>query len=214
MFGTQDLALFSLTVFVLNATPGVDMAFTLLSTLRGGVRAGMAAAAGACAGCVVHTLAAAFGLAALMAASSAAFNAIKWAGAAYLLWLAIGMLRQALRGGVAATASVTADARGRSAAQVFRQGFLTNVLNPKVALFFLALLPQFIASDALDKTAAFLFLGAWSIVQGFGFLAVFVLLVAPLRRWQPRPAVTRGVRLAGGALFALLAGRLALAERA
>ena len=214
MFGTQDLALFSLTVFVLNATPGVDMAFTLLSTLRGGVRAGMAAAAGACAGCVVHTLAAAFGLAALMAASSAAFNAIKWAGAAYLLWLAIGMLRQALRGGVAATAIVTADARGRSAAQVFRQGFLTNVLNPKVALFFLALLPQFIASDALDKTAAFLFLGAWSIVQGFGFLAVFVLLVAPLRRWQPRPAVTRGVRLAGGALFALLAGRLALAERA
>ena len=214
MFGTQDLALFSLTVFVLNATPGVDMAFTLLSTLRGGVRFGMAAAAGACAGCVVHTLAAAFGLAALMAASSAAFNAIKWAGAAYLLWLAIGMLRQALRGGVAATASVTADARGRSAAQVFRQGFLTNVLNPKVALFFLALLPQFIASDALDKTAAFLFLGAWSIVQGFGFLAVFVLLVAPLRRWQPRPAVTRGVQLAGGALFALLAGRLALAERA
>ena len=213
MFGTHDLALFTLTVFVLNATPGVDMAFTLLSTLRGGIRAGMAAAAGACAGCVVHTLAAAFGLAALMAASSAAFNAIKWAGAAYLLWLAFGMLRQALRGGVAVVASATADAPGRSAAQVFRQGFLTNVLNPKVALFFLALLPQFIASDAPNKTAAFLFLGAWSIVQGFGFLAAFVLLIAPLRRWQPQPAVTRGVQFAGGGLFALLAARLALAER-
>ena len=214
MFGTQNLALFSLTVFVLNATPGVDMAFTLLSTLRSGIRAGMAAAAGACAGCVVHTLAAAFGLAALMAASSAAFNAIKWAGAAYLLWLAIGMLRQTLRAGVATTASVTADTPSRSAAQVFRQGFLTNVLNPKVALFFLALLPQFIASDALDKTAAFLFLGAWSIVQGFAFLAAFVLLVAPLRRTRPRPAITRGLNLAGSGLFALLAARLVMAERA
>ena len=213
MFGTQDLALFTLTVFVLNATPGVDMAFTLLSTLRGGIRAGLAASAGICAGSVVHTLAAAFGLAALMAASSAAFNTVKWAGAAYLLWLAIGLLRQALRAGVTAVAGETPDASVGTAAQLFRQGFLTNVLNPKVALFFLALLPQFIASDAPNKTAAFLFLGAWFIVQGFVFLAVFVLLVAPLRRWQPRPAVARGAQLAGGSLFALLATRLALAER-
>ena len=213
MFGTQNLALFSLTVFVLNATPGVDMAFTLLSTLHGGIRAGMAAAAGVCAGCVVHTLAAAFGLAALMAASSAAFNAIKWAGAAYLLWLAIGMLRQTLRAGVATTASVTADTPSRSVAQVFQQGFLTNVLNPKVALFFLALLPQFIASDAPNKTAAFLFLGAWSIVQGFGFLTAFVLLVAPLRHWQPRAWVQRSMHGASAALFAALALRLALSSK-
>ena len=98
-------------------------------------------------------------------------------------------------------------------AQVFRQGFLTNVLNPKVALFFLALLPQFIASDAPDKTAAFLFLGAWSIVQGFGFLAAFVLLVAPLRRWQPRAWVRRSMHGASAALFAALALRLALTSR-
>ena len=213
MLGTHDLALFTLTVLVLNATPGVDMAFTLLSTLRGGVRSGMAAAAGICAGCVVHTLAAAFGLAALMAASSAAFNAIKWAGAAYLLWLAIGMIRQGLRGGGPAAASATQHASVGPAAQLFRQGFLTNVLNPKVALFFLALLPQFIAADAPSKTLSFLFLGAWFIVQGLVFLAAFVLLVAPLRRWQPQPAVTRGVQFAGGGLFALLAARLALAER-
>ena len=214
MFGTQDLALFTLTVFVLNATPGVDMAFTLLSTLRGGIRAGLAASAGICAGSVVHTLAAAFGLAALMAASSAAFNTVKWAGAAYLLWLAIGLLRQALRAGVTAVAGETPDASVGTAAQLFRQGFLTNVLNPKVALFFLALLPQFIASDAPNKTAAFLFLGAWFIVQGYAFLAAFVLLVALMRRWQPRPIWTRGLHLAGGGLFALLAARLAVAERA
>ena len=212
MFGSHDLALFALTVFVVNATPGVDMAFTLVSTLKGGVRAGLAAAAGINAGCVVHTLAAAFGLAALLAASSAAFNLVKWAGAAYLLWLAVGMLRQALRRDGAAPATAASEAR-RPAWAVFRQGFLTNVLNPKIALFFLALLPQFIAADAPSKTLAFLFLGAWFIVQGGIFLAAFVVLVAPLRRWQPRPAWARGLHLAGGGLFALLAARLALAER-
>ena len=212
MLGSHDLALFALTVLVVNATPGVDMAFTLVTTLRGGVRAGLAAAAGINAGCVVHTLAAAFGLAALLSASSAAFNLVKWAGAVYLLWLAVGMLRQALRRDGAAPATAAAEPQ-RPAWAVFRQGFLTNVLNPKIALFFLALLPQFIAADAPSKTMAFLFLGAWFIVQGAVFLAAFVLLVAPLRRWQPRPALARGLHLAGGGLFALLAARLALAER-
>jgi threonine/homoserine/homoserine lactone efflux protein len=215
MFGTHDLALFAITVLVINATPGVDLMLTLVSTLRGGVRTGLAAAAGIASGCVVHTLAAAFGLAALLAASGAAFSIVKWAGAAYLLWLALGMLHQGLRRDAAASASAapTAGPASSSAWSLFRQGFLTNVLNPKVALFFLALLPQFIDSHAPHKAAAFLFLGAWFIVQGFAFLAAFVLLVAPLRRWQPHPVVARGLNLAGGGLFGLLAARLALAER-
>jgi len=212
MLGTHDLALFALTVLVVNATPGVDMAFTLVSTLRGGVRAGLAAAAGICAGCGVHTLAAAFGLAALLAASATAFSAVKWAGAAYLVWLAIVMLRAGLSPRVAMPDGVPA-AGTASGAALFRQGFLTNVLNPKVALFFLALLPQFIGADTPDKAAAFLFLGAWFIAQGFVFLALFVVLVAPLRRWRPRPAVTRGLHLAGACLFVLLAARLAAASR-
>jgi threonine/homoserine/homoserine lactone efflux protein len=209
MFGTHDLALFALTVFVLNATPGVDMAFTLVATLRGGVRGGLAATLGVCAGCLVHVLAAAFGMAALMAASSTAFALVKWAGAAYLLWLAIGMFRAAGRP-LAATRSPPA---APGTARLLRQGFLTNVLNPKVALFFLALLPQFIDAGAADKTAAFLFLGAWAVLQGFVFLVAFVLLVAPLRRWQPRPGVVRGLHVAGGSLFALLAARLAFATQ-
>ncbi len=213
MLGTHDLALFALTVLVLNATPGVDLAFTLVSTLKGGVRAGLAAAAGICIGCVVHTLAAASGLAALLAASSAAFNVVKWVGAAYLLWLAAGMLRQGLRGGDTPAVAAATDTESSSGWALFRRGFLTNVLNPKVALFFLALLPQFIAADAFSKTLAFLFLGAWFIVQGFAFLATFVILVAPLRRWQPRPVWTRGLHVAGGGLFALLAAKLALAAR-
>jgi threonine/homoserine/homoserine lactone efflux protein len=213
VFGTHDLALFALTVLVLNATPGVDLAFTLVSTLKSGVRAGLAAAAGIGSGCIVHTLAAAFGLAALLAASSAAFSVVKWAGAAYLMWLAIGLLRQGLRGTAVTAPGAASATPSQYAKRLFRQGFLTNVLNPKVALFFLALLPQFIDADAPNKTLAFLFLGTWFIVQGFAFLAAFVLLVAPLRRWQPRPAITRGVHIAGGSLFALLAARLALVER-
>jgi threonine/homoserine/homoserine lactone efflux protein len=209
MFGTHDLALFALTVFVLNATPGVDMAFTLVATLRGGVRGGLAATLGVGAGCVVHVMAAAFGMAALMAASSTAFALVKWAGAAYLLWLAIGMFRTAGRPAAATPSPPAAPGTAR----LLRQGFVTNVLNPKVALFFLALLPQFIDAGAADKTAAFLFLGAWAVLQGFVFLVAFVLLVAPLKRWQPSPGVVRGLHVAGGSLFALLAARLAFATQ-
>jgi threonine/homoserine/homoserine lactone efflux protein len=209
--GIHDPWLFAATVFVLNATPGVDMMLTLARTLQFGVRGGLASALGACAGCVVHTLAAAFGLAALMAASSAAFSVVKWAGAAYLAWLAVGMARQAL-GGQSVEAPPQAAAEP-SLGGLFRQGLLTNALNPKVALFFLALLPQFIDADAPHKTAAFLVLGAWSIVQGGLFLFAFVLLVAPLRRWRPSRRVRRGLNGAAAGLFAWLAARLALAQR-
>ena len=97
---------------------------------------------------------------------------------------------------------------------LFRQGVLTNVLNPKIALFFLALLPQFIDADAPHKTLAFLFLGAWFVVQGGVFLFAFVLLVAPLRRWRAGGGWKRGLNAAGAGLFAWLAARLAFAERA
>lgn len=223
MLGTHDLPLFTATVFVLNATPGVDMMLVLASTLKRGVRAGLMTSLGVAAGCVVHTLLAAFGMAALLATSAAAFSVLKLAGAAYLVWLAIGMFREAARGATDAAdatespagprtdeATESAHATGWPA---FRRGVLTNALNPKVALFFLALLPQFIDADAPHKTLAFLFLGAWVIVQGFVFLAAFVLLVAPLRRWSPGACLRSWLHAAGGSLFVLLAARLAWPER-
>jgi threonine/homoserine/homoserine lactone efflux protein len=214
MFGTHDLALFAFTVLVLNATPGVDLMLITTRTLQHGVRAGLVTAAGSCAGCIVHTLAAAFGLAALLAASAAAFSVIKWLGAAYLAWLAIGMLRQAwARPAPGAAAASTVALAGGGAGEWFRTGLLTNALNPKVALFFLALLPQFIDAAAADKTAAFLFLGAWFIVQSYLFLALLVIVVAPLRRWRAPAAVQRSVWAVAGALFMALAARLALAQR-
>lgn len=206
--GTHDLALFAATVFVLNATPGVDMAYTVASTLRGGWRQGVAAAVGIMAGCVLHTLAAAFGLAALLATSAEAFTAVKLVGAAYLLYVAWGMARAGLRPAAAGAEVVAPPSLWRTA----RQGFFTNALNPKVALFFLALLPQFIAADAPDKTLAFLFLGGWFIVQGLLFLLVLIALVAPLRRARPRPWVGRSLNLGGAGLFTVLAAKLALTK--
>lgn len=228
LFGIHDPWLFAATVFVLNATPGVDLLFTLTRTLQHGVRGGICAALGISAGCIGHALAAAFGLAALLAASALAFSAVKWAGAAYLLWLAVGMLRSALRrpAGDRSDASdasiVQAVPRGEGALQpapqpsgwqLFRQGLLTNALNPKVALFFLALLPQFIDAAAPHKTLAFLVLGAWFVAQGTAFLLAFVLLVAPLRRWQPKAWAARSLQGLGGTLFVALAAKLALASR-
>jgi len=200
-------------VLVVNATPGVDMMLVLTRTMRHGVVGGIAAALGVSAGCVVHTLVAAFGLAALLAASAAAFAVVKWAGAAYLLWLAFGMLRDGVRarGPLAVDAERTASP---GVARLFAQGLATNVLNPKVAIFFLALLPQFIDADAPAKLLAFLFLGAWFVVQGTAFLVAFVLLVAPLRRWRAPSGAARALNVGGAGLFAWLAARLALVERA
>ncbi len=209
--GVHDLALFTLTVFVLNATPGVDMLYTVSRTLTGGWRAGIAATLGVGAGCVVHTVGAAFGLAALMAVSAWAFSLVKWAGAAYLVWLGIGMLREAARRGEIAAQAAAPMPPARMGA-VFRQGMLTNVLNPKVALFFLAFLPQFIVPEAEHKTLAFLALGAWAIVQGMLFMFVLVALTASLRRLGGSPRLSRWLNAVGGLLFLGLAARLTQAE--
>lgn len=212
MLGTHDLALFIVTALVLNATPGVDMLYTLTRTFQHGWRGGVAAALGISSGCVVHTLAAALGLAALLAATDWAFVAIKWCGAAYLVWLAWGMLRAALRPEVAVGPPV--DRRNStSLARVYAQGFLTNVLNPKVALFFMALLPQFIRADAADKPLAFLFLGAVFIVNGTLFLFALVAVAHRARQLQTRPVLRRALNGTAAALFAALAVRLATTQR-
>jgi len=208
--GTDELALFMTAVFVLNATPGVDLLLTVTRTLQGGARAGIAAALGISAGCVVHALAAAFGLAALLTVSATAFAAIKWLGAAYLLWLAWGMARTAWHGAAAtAPADAAAAVAPRSAWVDFRRGLVTNVLNPKVALFFLAFLPQFIAAGTPDKALAFLGLGAMFVLQGTLFLLAVVALAARLRTLPASPRAVRWLHGLGAALFAGLALRLA-----
>jgi len=200
-------ALYALAVFVLNATPGVDVLLTVSRTLAGGVRAGIAAALGISAGCALHALAAAFGLAALLALYPGALRAVQWAGAAYLVWLGLGMLRSAKRPLAAATAE-PAVAAARNAWADFRAGLLSNLLNPKMAFFFLAFLPQFVPADSPSRTASFLLLGAWFVAQSTLFLLLLVALAARLRCLAASDGARRWGNAAGGALFIGLALRL------
>jgi threonine/homoserine/homoserine lactone efflux protein len=210
--GPAQAATFAVAVFVLNATPGVDFLLTVSRTLQGGARAGVAAVAGINAGCVVHALMAAFGLAALLVLHPEAFRAIQWAGAAYLVWLGWGMLRQAGRGQEAPSPALNSERLRRPWWADFRTGLLTNVLNPKVALFFLAFLPQFVPAGSPSKTGSFLLLGAWFVLQGGLFSLGLVALAARLARVSPAQRARRWLNALGGGLFIALALRL-LGER-
>jgi threonine/homoserine/homoserine lactone efflux protein len=202
--GVHDLPLFIAAGLLLNITPGADLALIGARSAGHGFRSGAAAALGVGAGCFVHVAAAALGLSALIASSAAAFTVLRWVGAAYLVWLGIGLLR----GGGEQSSAVVAPTLTwwRS----FAQGFLTNALNPKVALFFLAFLPQFIDAAALHKELAFIALGAVFAVNGTVINVAFAGLIAALRgALSSQPAVGRWLRRGVGALFVALGVRLA-----
>lgn len=166
MIAMEHLGLFLVAGVVLNLTPGPDVLYIVSQALRGGVRPGLVAALGITAGCFVHVAAAALGVGALLTASVMAFNALKWVGAAYLVWVGCRLLwRQASSDSNAVlSASVTP---GVSALKtVFFNGFMTNVLNPKVALFFLAFVPQFIPAQASDPALTFVVLGCLFNLNG------------------------------------------------
>lgn len=163
--GIHDWPLFISAGLLLNLTPGADMALVARSSAGQGWRAGAAAALGVGAGCGVHIATAALGLGALLAGIPAAFAVLRWVGAAYLVWLGWGLLRRppaAAGAGAGLAGGCTAPAWRR----MFWQGFLTNALNPKVALFFLAFVPQFIHPGASHKALAFVALGLVFVVNG------------------------------------------------
>nr|WP_315188497.1 LysE family translocator [uncultured Albidiferax sp.] len=216
--GINHLPLFILSGWLLNLTPGPDVFYILTHGLRGGWRAGVVAAFGITAGCFVHIFAAAVGVSALITASATAFTVLKWLGAAYLVWVGIQMLRAPKP--VDATDSVAATADGISASglkslkKVFLQGFWTNALNPKVALFFLAFLPQFITPGAAQPTLAFLLLGLLFNLNAVPINLGYALLAA----WAARRmgAVRRGMHWlerCAGALFVGFGIKLALSAK-
>src|SRR5512133_465146 len=156
---TPQLLMFIAAGWLLNLTPGPDVLFIVSNALKNGVRAGLVAALGIVSGCFVHVFAAALGVGALLAASAMAFTVLKWAGAAYLVWTGLRLLlSRPAAGSIVSAAPVPNDAPA-NLRRIYLRGFLTNVLNPKVALFFLAFVPQFIAPDAIDKVTVFLLLG-------------------------------------------------------
>jgi len=210
--GIHDLGLFVVAGLLLNVTPGPDMTYIAARAAAGGFRAGVAATLGITAGCVVHTLAAAAGLSVLLATSAVAFTAVKWCGAAYLLYAGVRLLMTSAR--APREAAIDALLPPATASRILREGFVINVFNPKVALFFLAFLPQFIDAGAPAKTLAFVALGCL-----FNFNSLFVNLpVAWLAahagsRVRANRWAARWLTGAIGALFVLLAARLAMLER-
>ncbi|MEP6503723.1 MAG: LysE family translocator [Betaproteobacteria bacterium] len=213
MSGTQNLWLFIVSGLLLNITPGPDSLFIMARSATQGWRAGVVASFGIGTGVWVHVLAAALGLSALLATSAAAFTVVKIVGAVYLVWIGIGMLRERARAATVPALDDAAPRRIRYAA-IYRQGFLTNVLNPKVALFFLAFVPQFIAHDAPSKPLAFIVLGAIFAFNGLLWCLSLALFTAfASRRIKVSSAVGLWLNRMMGAVFLALGVRLALASR-
>jgi threonine/homoserine/homoserine lactone efflux protein len=155
----QQLLLFMAAGWLLNLTPGPDVLYIVTHSLRSGARAGIVAGLGITAGCFIHIFAAALGVGALLATSATAFTVLKYIGAAYLLWVGIKILLAKAPQGAPDLLAAAAGEKPGDLKAIFTGGFLTNVLNPKVAIFFLAFVPQFIAPDADNKALAFMLLG-------------------------------------------------------
>ena len=208
MLGIHDLALFIVSGLLLNMMPGPDSLLIMLRSGSQGWRAGSVAALGIGTGTMVHVLAAALGLSALLSASAELFTVIKLMGALYLVYLGISLLRQGTSSSVASEPAVSLPAL--SYGRIFRQGLLTNLLNPKVALFFLAFVPQFIAPDAPQKALAFIVLGCIFNINGMIWCHLLAFSTAYASRKVRLPArLGRWLNRVMGGLFVGLGIKLA-----
>jgi threonine/homoserine/homoserine lactone efflux protein len=207
MSGIHDYWLFVAAGVLLNLTPGQDTLFIVGRSLAGGSRAGIAAAVGICVGSIGHTLAAALGLSLLLATSALAFTIVKLLGAAYLVYLGTRLLLSKAASYSAAPAPTAAAVSTKSA---FLQGILTNLLNPKVALFFLAFLPQFIDPHSGARIPAFLALGGTFVTTGLIWCLILAVAAGRLQAFFLRNPNARAlIDRAVGALFVALGARLA-----
>ncbi|WP_295539943.1 LysE family translocator [uncultured Pseudacidovorax sp.] len=198
--------------WLLNLTPGPDVLYVVTNALRSGVRAGIVAGLGITTGCFVHIAAAAIGVGTLMATSAAAFTVLKVIGAAYLLYLGVRMLLSKAAPPAELDGAAAAVDAPRSLKAIYLGGFWTNVLNPKVALFFLAFVPQFIAPGTDDKALAFVLLGVLFNVNAIPVNVGWALAAGWLAR---RSAVRDGLRWldrVAGVLFIGFGLKLALSD--
>lgn len=208
MFGTQHLALFVASGLLLNITPGQDTLYIVGRSVSQGRRAGLLSVIGIVSGAIVHTLFAAFGLSAILATSARAFLIVKLLGAVYLIYLGAGMLF-AHRPASVEMAIPAPD----SDWAIYRAGMLTNLLNPKVALFFMAFLPQFVAPASQSHVLSFLFLGGVFIFNGTLWCLVLVWTASAVsRRLRQSPSAGIMLKRATGAIFVGLGLRLAVSK--
>ena len=199
---------FLLTSLIVVASPGTGVLYTLAAALTRGPRASLAAAFGCTLGIVPHMCAAMLGLAAVLHTSALAFATLKWGGVLYLLYMAWQALRES--GALAVDGKVSERSSGR----VIVTGFLINILNPKLSIFFLAFLPQFIAAEEPHVLARMLELSGAFMAMTFAVFALYGLCAASVRdRVISRPRVMAWLRRSLAAGFAVLGARLALADR-
>ena len=201
----SSLLAFSAAALVLTITPGVDTAVVLRSAAGAGRRRGVAAALGVAMGCLAWGLLAAVGLAALLAASSRAYDALRLLGAAYLAWLGLRLL---LRPGRSFAPRVPGDAVPPGLAGDWLRGLLTNLLNPKVGVFYVSFLPQFVPHGVW--VGGFLFLLACvHVALSLAWFAVLIAATAPIGRWLSRPRVARALDRCTGLVLLAFGARLA-----
>jgi threonine/homoserine/homoserine lactone efflux protein len=199
---------FLLTSLVVVASPGTGVVITLAAALSHGRRAAVVAAFGCTLGILPHMLAAITGLAALLHASALAFEVVRWAGIAYLLWMAWSSLR------AEGPLAIRTDAAPRRDREVILAAILANLLNPKLSIFFVAFLPQFVPTEAARPVAAMLALSGVFMAMTFAvFVAYGIFAAAARRHVLSRPAVLTWLRRSFAAAFLALGGRLALSER-
>jgi len=205
MDGVTDLGLFIIAGLILNITPGPDLLYIAGRSAVQGKKAGVVAAIGIGTGCLVHVLAASFGLSVILLSSSLLFTVVKYIGAAYLFYLGITTLLSLKK----KEPQLTADT-AISLAVIFRQAVLINALNPKVALFFLALLPQFVSPATEFPAGAFLFLGLVFAINGTVVNIIFAYFAAGIsKKIQATETVQRLLKSLAGALFLAFGIRLA-----
>lgn len=209
----SHLLIFILAGWLLNLTPGPDVLYIVTNSLRGGWKAGMVAGVGITMGCFVHVFAAALGVGALLATSAMAFSILKWMGAAYLLYVGVRILLAGKPGKTQDLAALAHALPPTNYWKIFIRGFWTNVLNPKVVLFFLAFLPQFIDPQVENHTVVFLLLGILFNINSIPVNLGWALVAAWMAK---RDTIQRGMHWldkAAGCMFIVFSVRLALTEQ-
>jgi threonine/homoserine/homoserine lactone efflux protein len=204
-----DIALFLVASALLTIAPGPDIVYVLTRGIAQGRKAGLAAAAGFSTGCIFHTLLAALGIAAIIRSSPLAFDLVRYAGAAYLVWIGIQAIRHA------SAFSLAAASDERALRTIFRQSVIGNALNPKVTLFFLSFLPQFVNTGAGHVGWQMAFLGVVFMVQSFVIFGLVALFSGGIGNWvRQKPAIATRLNLFAGITFIALGIRVALPDLA
>lgn len=218
MTATAALLAFTLAAAILTITPGLDTALVLRTAAVEGGRRALMAGLGICAGCLLWGAIAALGLGSLLAVSTLAYDVLRICAAAYLFYLGAKLLWRALPGRASGAATANASvppaefSAATSATGWFLRGCLTNALNPKVGIFYITFLPQFIPSGANVLTFSLL-LATVHALLGVLWFALLVAATRPLARWLSRPAVMRGLDRMTGAVFIAFGLKLALEKR-